>query len=105
MALPCDAKKLSESPDFIEYLGTVKLVVTSPPYLDVVNYAKQNWIRNWLLQKAEYYGLEAGLDDNLTLGAWIDFVEMTIEELKKFLTSDGVIVLVILNSLRRLKFE
>lgn len=95
VVIPCDAKKLSESPDFIEYLGTVKLVVTSPPYLDVVNYAKQNWIRNWLLQKAEYYGLEAGLDDNLTLGAWIDFVEMTIEELKKFLTSDGVIVLVI----------
>lgn len=95
VVVPFDAKKLSTCEDLVEFLGTVKLVVTSPPYLGVVNYAKQNWIRNWLLQKSEYYGMEADLDDDLTLGAWLDFVEVVIEELKKFLTEDGVLVLVI----------
>jgi hypothetical protein len=27
--------------------GSVGLVVTSPPFLDVVNYAADNWLRNW----------------------------------------------------------
>jgi hypothetical protein len=27
--------------------GTVDLVVTSPPFLDVVHYEKDNWLRNW----------------------------------------------------------
>jgi site-specific DNA-methyltransferase (adenine-specific) len=93
--VPCDAKKLSENTAFAEYHGGVKLVVTSPPYLGVVNYAKQNWIRNWLLQPAEYYGLEEGLDDDLTLPAWLDFIEATIDQLKQFLTAEGVLVLVI----------
>jgi site-specific DNA-methyltransferase (adenine-specific) len=90
-----DAKQLSQNPDIAEYHGKVKLVVTSPPYLGVVNYAKQNWIRNWLLEPADYFGREADLDDNLTLPAWLDFIEATIEQLKTFLTPDGVIVLVV----------
>lgn len=40
-----DARKLTKVPLFMRYVGKVKLAVTSPPYLDVVNYAKQNWIR------------------------------------------------------------
>lgn len=95
VVVPCDAKKLSQCPELAEYIGTVKLVVTSPPYLGIVNYAKQNWIRNWLLQKADYYGMEAGLDDDLTLGAWLDFVETVLAELKKFLSPDGTVVFVI----------
>lgn len=90
-----DAKKLSENPELAPYLGTAKLVVTSPPYLGVVNYAKQNWIRNWLLQQADYFGREADLDDNLTLTTWLDFIELTIEDLKKLLLPSGIIVLVV----------
>jgi hypothetical protein len=29
--------------------GTVSLVVTSPPFLDVVNYAGDNWLRCWFI--------------------------------------------------------
>jgi hypothetical protein len=29
--------------------GTVSLVVTSPPFLDVVNYAVDNWLRCWFI--------------------------------------------------------
>jgi len=90
-----DAKKLADHPEVAPYQGTAKLVVTSPPYLGVVNYAKQNWIRNWLLQPAEYFGREDELDDNLTLPQWLDFIEETIEGLKKLLLPNGVIVLVV----------
>src|SRR4029453_8985112 len=83
-----DAKSPSENPDFAEFQGKGRLVVTSPPYLDVVNYAKQNWIRNWLLASAEYYSRHEDLDDNLTLPSWLDFIETTITEIKKFLTPD-----------------
>ena len=34
--------------------GTVRLVVTSPPFLDVVNYRADNWLRCW------FHGLDAG---------------------------------------------
>jgi hypothetical protein len=27
--------------------GSVRLVVTSPPFLDIVQYAADNWLRNW----------------------------------------------------------
>ncbi|MBX9964821.1 MAG: site-specific DNA-methyltransferase [Burkholderiales bacterium] len=91
----CDAKQLAHNSDLVDYRETVRLVVTSPPYLGVVNYAKQNWIRNWLLEPADYFGRESGLDDNLTLPAWLDFIETTIEQLKTFLRPDGVVVLVV----------
>lgn len=91
----CDAKQLALNSDIADYHGKVKLVVTSPPYLGVVNYAKQNWIRNWLLEPADFFGREKDLDDNLTLPAWLDFIETTIAQLKTFLTPDGVIVLVV----------
>lgn len=95
IVVPCDAKMISKDPALAKYIGQVKLIVTSPPYLDVVNYAKQNWIRNWLLQPADYFGAEEELDDNLTLPAWLDFIDSSIDEMKRFLTPDGAMVLVI----------
>lgn len=91
----CDSQQITQAPQFVEYHGKVKLVISSPPYLGVVNYAKQNWIRNWLLEPADYFGREKDLSDNLTLPSWLDFIEATIEQLKTFLTDDGVIVLVV----------
>ncbi|MBK8575254.1 MAG: site-specific DNA-methyltransferase [Elusimicrobia bacterium] len=37
-----DARRTAEIKD-----GTVQLVVTSPPFLDVVQYAQDNWLRFW----------------------------------------------------------
>ena len=31
----------------ISQMATVDLVVTSPPFLDVVDYRGDNWLRNW----------------------------------------------------------
>lgn len=39
-----DAKRM-----FKDYAGQVKLVITSPPYLDVTNYREDQWLRLWFL--------------------------------------------------------
>lgn len=89
-----DVKSINTIDAFQKHAGKVKLILTSPPYLDVVNYAKQNWIRMWFLQE-DFEEVSRALDDNLVLGNWIDFMESIVLELKKFLQSDGVMVLVV----------
>jgi len=90
-----DAKQLTSIPELRPYRGNVKLVVTSPPYLDVVNYAKQNWIRNWLFASHPESNLANDLDDNLTLRDWLDFVEIVMLQIKQLLRPDGVFVMVV----------
>lgn len=89
-----DAKRLSDSPEFADYIGRVDLVVTSPPYLGVVNYARQNWIRSWFLDE-DPEDVSGDLDDNLPLAAWLDFVEQSVNEIRKMLRPGGTAVLVI----------
>lgn len=48
MFLANDARNTPEIDD-----GTVKLTVTSPPFLDVVQYSKDNWLRCWFNGIAE----------------------------------------------------
>ncbi len=40
--LDLDARRTSSIPD-----GSVKLIVTSPPFLDIVQYGTDNWLRCW----------------------------------------------------------
>ena len=89
-----DAKRVSKVAGMRQYKGQVQLVLTSPPYLDVVNYAKQNWIRCWFL------GVEADeaheeLDDNLTLTSWLEFMGLVIVQCKRMLAPRGTLVFVI----------
>jgi hypothetical protein len=42
-----DARNVSEN--FPDVRGEVKLVVTSPPYLDTTDYAEDQWLRLWFL--------------------------------------------------------
>ena len=83
--------------------GSVDLVVTSPPYLQVVNYAQSNWIRLWLLgidevgreQGAGRKKLNAVLDHRHTMGSYSAFMLRTILGLERVLKRDGVAVLII----------
>jgi site-specific DNA-methyltransferase (adenine-specific) len=84
---------LTEVPSFQRYIGKVKLVVTSPPYLDVVNYAKQNWIRCWFLGEGANE-IHETLDDNLTLNSWLELMNNVVAQMGRMLTADGVIVFV-----------
>jgi len=77
------------------YVGMVNLIVTSPPYLDIVNYAKQNWIRNWLFDDHPEYGSVDDLDDNLILKDWMSFAEISVSQMKAMLRPGGVIAMVI----------
>jgi len=68
--------------------------LTSPPYLGIVNYAKQNWIRSWFLNE-DPTEVSAKLDDDLNLDEWINFSKDVVIQLKSFLKKDGVAVFVI----------
>ena len=90
----CDAKTASSNSDLAQYLKKVDLVLTSPPYLGIVNYAKQNWIRSWFL-KSNPKEVSEHLDDDLNLFEWIKFSKESLSQIKKFLTPTGVAILVI----------
>jgi DNA modification methylase len=90
----CDAKKLSANKSLQPYLNKVDLLMTSPPYLGIVNYARQNWIRSWLLDQ-DPKTVSKELDDDLSLDEWLIFAMAVVLEVKKFLKRQGVAVFVI----------
>jgi site-specific DNA-methyltransferase (adenine-specific) len=90
----CDAKEISRSEKFKKYEGKVDLLLTSPPYLGIVNYAKQNWIRSWFLN-SDPIDISEKLDDNLNINQWVQFSKKTLIEFKKMMKPSGVAVFVI----------
>lgn len=83
--------------------GSVDLIVTSPPYLRVVNYGTANWIRLWLLgidevgrdQGAGRKRLDAALDHRHTYDSYKRFMFRTVEGVQRSLAKDGVAAIVI----------
>ena len=68
--------------------GSVKLVVTSPPFLDVVDYRTDNWLRCW------FNGIDsAGLPISQLKSEelWVGKMTEVFRELGRVLVSDGVI--------------
>jgi hypothetical protein len=66
--------------------GSVALVVTSPPFLDIVQYATDNWLRCWF----------AGIDvENVEIGmhkteaAWTEMVRNVLSEQARLLRPGG----------------
>ena len=96
-----DAAKLLDSSRMKP--GSVDLVVTSPPYLQVVNYGTANWIRLWLLgidEVGREHGagrkkLNADLDHRHTYTSYREFMLRTVLGTQRVLKRDGVAVLVI----------
>ena len=76
--------KAQSTPDIRDQ--SVTLVVTSPPFLDIVQYAEDNWLRSWF----------AGIDVNSvamahhrTGTAWQDMVRATLRELARVVRPEG----------------
>lgn len=90
-----DAKTLSMNPALAPVAGAVDLIVTSPPYLDVVNYAKQNWIRGWLFDRSRDSGLVELLDDDLNLSEWMTFSSTVLEQFDAVLSPSGIVVFIV----------
>lgn len=66
--------------------GSVSLVVTSPPFLDIVQYAADNWLRCW------FAGIDLGsvpIAMHRTEAAWSLMVRQTLVEQARVLRSGG----------------
>jgi hypothetical protein len=82
---------------------SVDLIVTSPPYLQVVNYGTANWIRLWLLGLDEVgrergvgrKKLDAALDHRHTYASYKNFLLRTLQGVRRVLKKHGVAAIVI----------
>lgn len=85
--------------------GSVKLIVTSPPYLNVVRYGKFNWIRLWLLGESvsdvdaslqvEKTDRRLALSDRHRFRGYCGFLRDALTECSRVLRDDGVCVVTI----------
>ena len=65
---------------------TVTLTVTSPPFLDIVNYEADNWLRCWFL------GIDPAsvkISSHRTVESWQAFIRKTLKELARITKPDG----------------
>jgi hypothetical protein len=66
--------------------GSIDLVVTSPPFLDVVQYAEDNWLRSW------FAGIDAAsvaIAHHRTEAAWTNMVRDVLTELARLVRPGG----------------
>jgi hypothetical protein len=66
--------------------GSVSLVVTSPPFLDIVQYAEDNWLRSW------FAGIDVAtvcIAQHRTELAWQSMVRDTLTELARIVRPGG----------------
>lgn len=79
--LCCPADDAPQIPD-----GSVALVVTSPPFLDIVQYADDNWLRCW------FAGIDVSTVEiamHRTEGAWTAMVRSVLKEQARMLRPGG----------------
>jgi site-specific DNA-methyltransferase (adenine-specific) len=74
--------------------GKVKLVFTSPPYLQVIKYGKYNWVRLWFLDE-EPRAVDERLTDTGSLMRYRAFMAETLANLDGIVRDDGYVCLVI----------
>ncbi len=68
--------------------GSVDLVVTSPPFLDIVDYEGDNWLRCW------FAGIDPGtvkIDRHRDVADWEAFVRRVFVELARVVRPDGMV--------------
>ena len=66
--------------------ASVRLVVTSPPFLDVVNYASDNWLRCWFI------GLdssEIGISQLRNVDDWVAAMTAVMRDLRRIVAPGG----------------
>ncbi len=71
---------------------SVNLVVTSPPFLNQVDYVQDTWIENWFcdIPREEVEGRIVQTPD---LEKWTDFISATLSELHRVLVSGGLVAM------------
>ncbi|MDW7649980.1 MAG: DNA methyltransferase [Bacillota bacterium] len=84
--LNTDARQLSW-PD-----ARVDLIITSPPFLNKVNYLADNWLEHWFLD-IDTRRLKLDLMQTASLSVWSDFMRQSIFEMARILRSSGICVI------------
>lgn len=88
-AYNCDARNLPKILD-----STIKLIVTSPPYTQVIRYGDYNWIRLWFLG-SNSDDVDKNLFCSASLEKYEKFISEALQECWRVLKYDGICVLVI----------
>ena len=70
--------------------GSVQLTVTSPPFLDVVQYADDNWLRCWF-NGIDAQAVESRLTMARTVDDWSRTMANVFRELHRITTDGGVV--------------
>ena len=68
--------------------GSVDLTITSPPFLDIVHYAADNWLRCW------FAGIDAStvaIDMHKTEDSWTSMVRLVLREQARVLRPGGYV--------------
>ena len=80
-----DASKTSEIPS-----ECIKLIVTSPPFLNIVNYSEDNWLRCWF-NNIDISDLAKKITMSKTLEDWTSKMDRVFAELYRILKKDGMV--------------
>lgn len=68
--------------------ASIQLVVTSPPFLDIVQYAEDNWLRSWF---ADIDVSSVEIAHHRTEVAWQNMVRETLSELARVVAPGGYV--------------
>jgi hypothetical protein len=104
---PCGRAFMEDAPSLLNRgkirASSVDLIITSPPYLQVVNYGTANWIRLWLLGLDEVGRdggagrriLNAKLDHQHNYDSYRTFLMAALRGMRRVLKDDGIAVVII----------
>jgi hypothetical protein len=80
-----DARELAQIPD-----QTVQLTVTSPPFLDVVQYAGDNWLRGWF-NGLPVEAIAQRITMSRTVAEWSEVMASVLRELHRITRPGGFV--------------
>lgn len=81
-----------EVPD--ELRGKARLILTSPPYLKVIEYGKYNWVRLWFLGE-NWRDVDSALMTTSSLPKYLQFMRRSLDRMREVVAEDGFVGLVI----------
>ena len=104
---PIGKIKLCNALDCHKNFGRIKFdcIITSPPYLNIFNYTRENWIRLWLLGfNKQNLSSEIKLDDNHSYEEYKTFITNFMNSAYKALGKDGKLIMIVGDVENKYKF-
>ncbi|MHA1989816.1 MAG: DNA methyltransferase [Candidatus Hodarchaeales archaeon] len=74
--------------------NSIDLIITSPPYFNVINYAYDNRVRLWMIG-SDYKTTHRALMNTSSIPKYTDFVQNTMKELYRVLKDDSWAIIVV----------